>query len=114
MSAVEEKAVEAVQKTTTMDETCVERSSATLLLATDACCQSGHDTAEVEHGGGEVPLLICVTCTELWGRMEGLQSWQEHCPCCFSEAHPHGLVDLGITAQLLSSHHQPAEQARSS
>lgn len=81
------------------------KGSTTLLLASDACCQAGHNVAEVERGGGEAPVLVCVTCTELWGRMEGLRSWQEHCPCCFSEAHPHGLADLGISAQPLSDHH---------
>ena len=73
-----------------------------LLLATDACCHAGHDVANVERGGGEIPSLVCVTCTALWGRLEGLKSWQEHCSTCFAEAYPQGLPDLGVTAQPLS------------
>lgn len=73
-----------------------------LLLATDACCQAGHDVAEVERGGGEIPTLACITCTELWGRQQVLRSWQEQCATCFSQAYPNGMPDLGITAQPLS------------
>lgn len=78
-----------------------EKHATSLLLATDTCCQADHVIAEVERGGGEMPVVVCITCTELWGRREGLQSWQECCPRCFSETHPHGLtnLDLGITAQ---------------
>ena len=76
-------------------------SATSLLLATDACCQAGHVIAEVEPGGGEMPVLACVTCTEQWGRRAGLRSWQERCPSCFAEAYPRGLTDrdLGITAR---------------
>ncbi len=77
-----------------------------LLAATEVCRQAEHETATVEREAGASPVVICVTCTALWGRLDGLRSWQEHCPCCFSEAHPNGLVDLGITAQVLSTHHQ--------
>ncbi len=72
-----------------------------LLLATDACCQAGHVIAEVERDGGEMPVVLCVTCTERWGHKEGLRSWQEHCPDGFAEAYPRGLTDrdLGITAR---------------
>lgn len=79
-----------------------ERQTTALLLATDACCHAGHDIANVERGGGEIPSLVCVTCTALWGRREGLQSWQEHCSTCFAEVYPQGLPDLGVTAQPLS------------
>lgn len=72
-------------------------SATSLLLATDACCQAGHVIAEVERGGREMPVLVCVTCTERWGRRAGLQSWQERCPCCFAEAYPHGLTDRDLT-----------------
>lgn len=76
-----------------------------LLAVTEACREAGHETATVEREGAARPVVVCVTCTETWGRLDGLRSWQEHCPCCFSEAHPHGLADLGITAQVLSAHH---------
>jgi|GEM_PF-5448555 hypothetical protein len=78
-----------------------------LLVATDACRQAGHEIAAMAHINEMGPIDVCVTCTEVWGRLDGLRDWQEHCPCCFSEAHPHGLADLGITAQTLSAHHQP-------
>lgn len=77
-----------------------------LLTATEACRRAGHEIATAEREGGARPVEICVTCTEQWGRLDGLRSWQEHCPCCFSEAHPNGLADLGITAQVLSTHHE--------
>ena len=82
-----------------MVEERIDAGPASLLLATDACCQAGHDTAEVERGGGAVPVLVCVTCTELWGQLEVLRSWQEQCPRCFAKTHPQGLPDLGITAR---------------
>jgi hypothetical protein len=44
-------------------------------------------------------VLICVTCTELWGQLEVLRSWQEQCSCCFAKTHPKELPDLGITAR---------------
>lgn len=34
---------------------------------------------------------ICLTCTEVSGRLEGLRLWQSVCPCCFSSAFPEGL-----------------------
>jgi hypothetical protein len=77
-----------------------------LLTATETCRQAGHETANVERGGGASPVVICVTGTELWER-------------AFQPAKPAGtlsrlllgsplswLVDLGITAQVLSTHHQ--------
>lgn len=79
--------------------------TASLLAVTDASRQAGHKMATVEHEGGASPVVVCVTCTETWGCLDGLRSWQEHCSCCFSEAHPHGLADLGITARVLSAHH---------
>lgn len=72
-----------------------------LLLATDACCQGGHVTAEVERGGGEPPVLVCVTCAEWWGYREGLRGWAERCPDDFSQIYPRGLEELDrvITAR---------------
>jgi hypothetical protein len=78
--------------------------TASLLAVTDTCRQAGHEMATVEREGGASPVVVRVTCTETWGRLGALPSWQEHCPCCFSEAHPNGLVDLGITARVLSAH----------
>ncbi len=75
------------------------------LFATPACRQAGHETAAVEQEAGATPVIVCVTCTKRWGQLIGLRSWQEHCPCCFSEAHPNGLADLGITAQVHPKHH---------
>lgn len=75
------------------------KSITSLLLATDACCQAEHVIAEVERGGGEMPVVVCITCTERWGRREGLRSWQERCPGDFAEAYPRGLTDRGITAR---------------
>ena len=76
-------------------------SATSLLLATDACCQVGHIIAEVDRGGDEMPVVLCITCTERWGRRAGLRSWQKHCSGCFAEAYPHGLTDrdVGITAR---------------
>lgn len=79
-----------------------------LLLATDACREAGHVVAGEESTGG-TELMVCVTCSQEWGRMKGLRDWQEHCPCCFSEAHPNGLRDLGITAEVWSLSLQPHE-----
>ena len=73
----------------------------TVLIATDACRHARHELATPEHAPG-TDAMLCVTCTETWGNMKGLRDWQEHCPCCFSAAHPHGLADLGITAQARS------------
>lgn len=82
----------------------VETSATALLLAADRFCQAGHDIAEVERGGGAAPVLVCVTCTERWGQMETLRSWQEQYPRCFAESYPQGLPDLGITARPLDSY----------
>lgn len=38
---------------------------------------------------------VCLTCTEVAGRLEGLRLWQSVCPCCFSSAFPQGLPSLG-------------------
>lgn len=73
-----------------------------VLVATDLCRHAGHhlaDNLQDTFGDGTV---ICVTCTETWGKQKGLREWQENCPCCFSAAHPNGLTDLGITAELRS------------
>lgn len=84
----------------------VETRPTTLLLATDACCQAGYDTAEVELGGAAVPVLVYVTCTELWGRQESLRSWQEQSPECIAKAYPHGLPGLAITVRPLAEAQQ--------
>jgi len=78
------------------------KSTTSLLLATAACCQAEHIIAEVERGGGEMLVVVCITCTERWGRRAGLRSWQERCPGGFAEAYPRGLTDRdhGITARL--------------
>lgn len=72
----------------------------TLLVATERCRQSGHHLTEAPRGLGADDAAVCVTCTEEWGHLKGLRDWQENCPCCFSAAHPNGLTDLGITADL--------------
>ena len=76
--------------------------SPTVLIATDACRRAGHELAVPEQAP-DAGAVLCVTCTETWGNMQGLRDWQQHCPCCFSAAHPHGLADLGISAQTSSS-----------
>lgn len=91
----------AVEEQAAVDEAGAERRATPLLLATDACCAAGHDTALVERGGA-IPALVCVTCTALWGRLEERRSWQANWPDCFAKAHPEGLTDLGITAQALA------------
>lgn len=79
----------------------VPKGATSLLLATDACCQAEHVIVEVERGGGEMPIVVCITCIERWGRKEGLRRWQERCPDSFLDAYPRGLtdLDLGITAR---------------
>ncbi len=72
----------------------------TVLVATDNCRRLSHRFAESSAIGDAARPVICVTCTEEWGRQAGLKAWQENCPCCFSAAHPNGLTDLGITAAL--------------
>ena len=37
---------------------------------------------------------ICLSCTGVAGRLEGLRLWQSVCPCCFSSAFPEGLPTL--------------------
>ena len=73
----------------------------TLLVATDQCRRAGHRLAAAPAGLGVDDASVCVTCTEEWGHLKGLRDWQENCPCCFSAAHPNGLTDLGITAEIL-------------
>jgi hypothetical protein len=75
-------------------------SGPTLLIASDACRRLGHQFANRPRDEGHSGLEVCVTCTEQWGHLKGLRDWQENCPCCFSTAHPNGLTDLGITAEL--------------
>lgn len=76
------------------------------MTATETCRQAGHETAKVERRAGASPVVICVTGTELWERAFRPAKLARALSCCFSEAHPHRLVDLGITAQVLSAHHQ--------
>ena len=73
-----------------------------ILVATDVCRRAGHRLAETPQGIHNDGSVICVTCTEMWGKQKGLREWQENCPCCFSAAHPNGLTDLGISAALQS------------
>ncbi len=75
-----------------------------LLAATEQCRRAGHQLAEAPRDLGLDDARICVTCTEAWGHMRGLRDWQENCPCCFSAAHPNGLTDLGITAEIRTAH----------
>ena len=72
----------------------------TLLVASELCRRAGHHLADAPRGLGADGVEVCVTCTEEWGHLKGLRDWQENCPCCFSAAHPNGLTDLGITAEL--------------
>lgn len=102
LSAMVSSLVEAVSgRDMGADTERVPNGTTSLLLATDACCQAEHVIVEVEHGGGEMPAVVCITCIERWGRKEGLRSWQERCPGSFSDAYPRGLtdLDLGITAR---------------
>jgi hypothetical protein len=73
----------------------------TTLEATEDCRRLSHRLAQrssaIQERGGED---VCITCTEEWGRLKGLRDWQEHCSCCFSEAHANGLSDVGITAKI--------------
>jgi hypothetical protein len=75
--------------------------TADTLVATEACHRLNHrlaDNARSSTTQGDSD--ACITCTEEWGRLKGLQDWQENCSCCFSEAHPNGLGDVGITAEI--------------
>lgn len=70
------------------------------LVATDACQRLGHRLAQSSSSiSAQGEADTCITCTEEWGRLKGLRDWEEHCACCFSEAHPNGLADVGITAK---------------
>jgi hypothetical protein len=77
-----------------------------LLTATETCRQAGHETANVERGGGASPVVICVTCTELWERASRPAKLAGALSLPLLGSPPHGLVNLGITAQVLSTHHQ--------
>jgi hypothetical protein len=71
------------------------------LVATDACRRLNHRIAQSSSSSGAPEDTdACITCTEEWGRLKGLKDWQENCSCCFSEAHPNGLADVGITAKI--------------
>ena len=80
----------------------------TLLVASELCRRAGHHLTEAPRGLGADDAIVCVTCTEEWGHRKGLRDWQENCPCCFSAAHPNGLTDLGITAELRMTRAQAA------
>ncbi len=66
-----------------------------LCVATDTCRVQGHRLARTTLPRSEVdPTIveeICLNCTEIAGRLEGLRLWQSVCPCCFSSAFPSGL-----------------------
>jgi hypothetical protein len=71
------------------------------LVATDACRRLSHRLARgPSSSSAQGETDACITCTEEWGRLNGLKDWQENCPCCFSEAHPNGLADVDITAEI--------------
>ncbi len=88
------------QKNTAQENKVHSHDGTTVLVATENCRRLGHRLAEGPAIGSAARPIICVTCTEEWGRLAGLRAWQENCPCCFSAAHPNGLTDLGITAAL--------------
>lgn len=69
------------------------------LVATDECRRLSHRLAQGS-SSSSAQGDACITCTEEWGRLKGLKDWQENCSCCFSEAHPNGLADVGITAKI--------------
>ena len=77
-----------------------------VLTATGTCRQAGHETVNVERGGGASPVVICVTGTELWGRAFRPAKLAGALSLLLLGSPPHGLVNLGITAQVLSTHHQ--------
>ena len=65
----------------------------------DVCRAQGHAVARsnLERSGADATVVpeVCLTCTEVAGRLEGLRLWQSVCPCCFSTAFPEGLPSLG-------------------
>jgi hypothetical protein len=72
-----------------------------ILVATDECRRLSHRLAQsASSSSAQEETDACETCTEEWGRLKGLQDWQQHCSCCFSEAHPNGLADIRITAAI--------------
>lgn len=75
-----------------------------VLVASDACRRGRHRLADEEQREGSETYTICITCTEAWGNLNGLRTWEENCPCCFSAAYPNGLPDLGITALIRYVH----------
>lgn len=66
-----------------------------LCAATETCRAQGHRLARTTLPRSELdPTVvdeICLNCTEIAGRLEGLRLWQSVCPCCFSSAFPSGL-----------------------
>ncbi len=66
-----------------------------LCLAEAMCRSQGHAIARTtlpRSGSDPTPAEeICLNCTEIEGRLEGLRLWQSVCPCCFSSAFPDGL-----------------------
>src|SRR5947209_20315006 len=77
-----------------------------LLTATETCRQAGHETANVERGGGASPVVICVIGTELRERAFRPPNLAGALSLLLLGRPPHGLVNLGITAQVFSTHHQ--------
>ena len=77
-----------------------------LLTATETCRQAGHETANVERGGGASPVVICVIGTELRERAFQPAKLAGALSLLLLGRPPHGLVNLGITAQVFSTHHQ--------
>ena len=69
-----------------------------LCAATDTCRAEGHTLARSTLRRSEkdptVVEEICLNCTEIAGRLEGLRLWQSVCPCCFSSAFPKGLPSV--------------------
>jgi hypothetical protein len=66
-----------------------------LCVSTETCRALGHRLVRTTLPRSEVdPTVvdeICIDCTEIAGRFEGLRLWQSVCPCCFSSAFPSGL-----------------------
>lgn len=69
-----------------------------LCVATEGCRAQGHTLARTNLpqsvGAPAAPAEICLSCTEVSGRLEGLRLWQSVCPCCFSSAFPQGLPTI--------------------
>ncbi len=66
-----------------------------LCVVEESCRAEGHAVARTtlprSNADSTVEPEICLTCTEISGRLEGLRLWQSVCPCCFSSAFPEGL-----------------------